>query len=79
MVLKAMKATIWHNNRCSNSRGALALLQQAGADIEVIDYLATPPDPTTLRQLLDEMGIPARDLLVDLGRRGEREVADHQG
>ena len=58
-----MKATIWHNNRCSNSRGALALLQQAGADIEVIDYLATPPDPATLRQLLDEMGIPARDLL----------------
>ena len=33
------------------------------ADIEVIDYLATPPDPATLRQLLDEMGIPARDLL----------------
>jgi len=63
MVLKAMKATIWHNNRCSNSRGALALLQQAGADIEVIDYLATPPDPATLRQLLDEMGIPARALL----------------
>ncbi|MBN8769057.1 MAG: arsenate reductase (glutaredoxin) [Stenotrophomonas nitritireducens] len=58
-----MNATIWHNNRCSNSRGALALLQEAGADIEVIDYLATPPDPATLRQLLDEMGMPARDLL----------------
>ena len=58
-----MKATIWHNNRCSNSRGALALLQEAGADIEVIDYLQDPPDPATLRQLLDEMGMPARDLL----------------
>ncbi len=58
-----MNATIWHSNRCSNSRGALALLQEAGADIEVIDYLATPPDPATLRQLLDEMGMPARDLL----------------
>jgi len=58
-----MKATIWHNNRCSNSRGTLALLQQAGADIEVIDYLQDPPDPATLRRLLDEMGMPARDLL----------------
>ena len=58
-----MKATIWHNNRCSNSRGALALLQEAGADIEVIDYLQNPPDPATLRGLLAEMNMPARDLL----------------
>ncbi|MCL7713800.1 arsenate reductase (glutaredoxin) [Stenotrophomonas mori] len=67
-----MKATIWHNNRCSNSRGALALLQEAGADVEVIDYLATPPDPATLRRLLDEMGLPARDLL----RRKEAAYAE---
>lgn len=60
-----MKATIWHNNRCSNSRGALALLQEAGADIEIINYLEDPPDPATLRHLLDEMGIPACDLLRD--------------
>ncbi|MFT3756294.1 MAG: arsenate reductase (glutaredoxin) [Pseudoxanthomonas sp.] len=61
--MKSVKATIWHNNRCSNSRGALALLQQAGADIEVIDYLHNPPDTATLRQLLDEMQMPARELL----------------
>ena len=60
-----MKATIWHNARCSNSRGALALLQDAGADIEIIDYLANPPDAATLRRLLNEMGIPARALLRD--------------
>lgn len=58
-----MKATIWHNNRCSNSRGALALLQEAGADIEVINYLDTPPSPAELRTLLGEMHLPARDLL----------------
>ena len=58
-----MKATIWHNNRCSNSRGALALLQEAGAEVEVIDYLQNPPDPATLRGLLAEMNMPARDLL----------------
>ena len=58
-----MKATIWHNNRCSNSRGALALLQEAGVDVEVINYLDNPPSPAQLRTLLDAMGMPARDLL----------------
>ncbi|MEG1680824.1 MAG: arsenate reductase (glutaredoxin) [Stenotrophomonas sp.] len=58
-----MQATIWHNNRCSNSRGALALLQEAGVDVEVINYLDNPPSPAQLRTLLDAMGMPARDLL----------------
>ncbi|KRG66023.1 arsenate reductase [Stenotrophomonas humi] len=58
-----MKATIWHNNRCSNSRGALTLLQEAGADIEIINYLDTPPSSAELRTLLGEMRLPARDLL----------------
>lgn len=58
-----MKATIWHNNRCSNSRGALALLHDAGVEVEVINYLDTPPSTTQLRALLDEMGLPARELL----------------
>lgn len=58
-----MKATIWHNNRCSNSRGALTLLQEAGVEVEVINYLDTPPSAAQLRTLLDAMRIPARDLL----------------
>ncbi len=58
-----MKATIWHNNRCSNSRGALALLQEAGAEVEVISYLDAPPSEAELGQLLREMGMPARELL----------------
>ncbi|HEX7991198.1 MAG TPA: arsenate reductase (glutaredoxin) [Stenotrophomonas sp.] len=58
-----MKATIWHNNRCSNSRGALALLQESGVEVEVINYLDTPPSQAELRDLLTAMGMPARDLL----------------
>ncbi len=58
-----MKATIWHNSRCSNSRGALTLLEEAGADIEVINYLDTPPSEVELRELLRAMNIRARDLL----------------
>lgn len=38
-----MKATIWHNPNCGTSRNTLALLQEAGADVTVIEYLKTPP------------------------------------
>ncbi|NNK15744.1 MAG: arsenate reductase (glutaredoxin), partial [Sulfitobacter sp.] len=31
--------TLWHNPRCSKSRQALALLEEAGAEITVRRYL----------------------------------------
>lgn len=43
-----MRAQIYHNPRCSNSRAALALLQEAGITPEVIEYLDAPPDAATL-------------------------------
>lgn len=60
---------IYHNNRCSKSRAALALLEQHGAEVEVIDYLDTPPDAAELAVLLRQLGMHARELL----RRGEAE------
>ena len=38
-----MKAKIYHNPRCSKSRATLALLRERGVEIEIVDYLATPP------------------------------------
>ena len=39
-----MKATIWHNPRCSKSRAALAILQEApGVEVEVYEYLKEHP------------------------------------
>lgn len=52
-----MKATIYHNPRCSKSRDALARLQALGLDVEIIDYLATPPDAETLRGLIADTGL----------------------
>ena len=45
-----MDVTIWHNPACSNSRGALKLIRDAGFDPEVIEYLGNPPDAATLRR-----------------------------
>jgi arsenate reductase len=32
--------TIYHNARCSNSRGALALLRERGIEPAIVDYIA---------------------------------------
>lgn len=58
-----MQATIYHNPRCSNSRGALDLLREAGVELQIVEYLDTPPDAATLQRLLAEMQLPARALL----------------
>lgn len=52
-----MKATIYHNPLCSNSRGALERLQSRGVEVEVIDYLSAPPDAETLRSMISEAGL----------------------
>ncbi|MES2301088.1 MAG: arsenate reductase (glutaredoxin), partial [Pseudomonadota bacterium] len=33
-----MKATIWHNPGCGTSRNTLAILQESGVDVTVIEY-----------------------------------------
>lgn len=52
--------TIFHNARCSNSRGALALLQAAGFVPQVVNYLDTPPDRATLVALIRDAGLTPR-------------------
>lgn len=61
--------TLYHNPRCSKSRGALELLEARGLAPTIVRYLETPPDAATLRALLGKLGIGARQLL----RSGEDE------
>lgn len=56
-----MKATIYHNPRCSKSREALALLEAAGAEVTVIRYLETPPSRETLAALYAKAGLTPRE------------------
>jgi len=67
------KATIYHNPRCSKSRATLELLTEKGVETEVVKYLETPPDRTTLIDLLDMLGLDPRDLM----RKGEAEYKDN--
>lgn len=58
-----MSVTIYHNPRCSKSRQTLELLEQQGQKPDIVEYLKTPPDRTTLITILDKLGLEPRDLM----------------
>ena len=48
---------VWHHGRCSKSRGALALLQEAGVQPTVRLYLEDPPTRDELAWVLDRVDV----------------------
>jgi arsenate reductase len=58
-----MDITIYHNPRCSNSRGALEAIRAAGFEPRIVDYLATPPSREELVRMLAAAGLRARDAI----------------
>ena len=54
---------IYHNPRCSKSRQSLALLQEAGVELEVVEYLNNPPTAEELSQILDALQMEPADLM----------------
>lgn len=55
--------TLYHNPRCSKSRGALELLEARGLAPNVVRYLETPLSAAQIKALLGKLGISARQLL----------------
>ena len=62
-----MKVTIYHNAKCSTSRGALEIIRAKGVEPTIIEYLKTPPDRAQLIALIQAMGISVRALLREKG------------
>lgn len=58
-----MSFTLYHNPRCSKSREALRLLEEAGVSPTVVEYLKTPPSVEELGRILSLLGLVPRDLL----------------
>ena len=59
--------TLYHYSRCSKSRAALALLEERGINATVAHYLDTPLNVQQLSELLEKLGLSARQMM----RQGE--------
>ena len=73
-----MKATIYHNPLCGTSRKTLEILRDEGVEVQVIEYLKTPPTREDLQRLYKRAGMTARDglrakepLAAELGLTGD--------
>ena len=66
-----MKATIWHNPNCGTSRKTLGILEEAGADVTVIEYPQVPFARDKLVQLFTDAGLTPRQALRTRGSRAE--------
>lgn len=58
---------IWHNPRCSKSRGTLELLHERGLEPTVVDYQKQPPTAAEIERALTLLGLDPRGLM----RKGE--------
>ena len=59
--------TIWHNPRCSKSRGTLELLHERGFEPAIVDYQKDSPGAREIEHALELLGMQPRDLM----RKGE--------
>ena len=69
-----VSVTIYHNPRCSKSRQTLALLEERGVEVDIVEYLKSPPDVATLARLLDGLGLEPRELM----RKMEAAYKEHR-
>jgi len=69
-----VKATIYHNPACGTSRKTLEILQNEGAELNVIEYLKAPPSRDELKRLYQRAGITPRQ-----GLRAKEPLAEELG
>ena len=58
---------IYHNPRCGKSRQTLALIEDAGIEPEIIEYLKTPPTAEELDAILKKLKMEPQQMM----RKGE--------
>jgi arsenate reductase len=67
-----VKATIFHNPACGTSRKTLAILQETpGVNVEIVEYLKSPPTRERLSTLYARAGITSRQGLRVRGTNAE--------
>ena len=55
--------TLYHNPKCSTSNHALGVVHDLGTDVDVVQYLKTPPDRAALERIVKALEDPVEDLV----------------
>jgi len=58
-----VSVTIFHNPGCSKCRQSLCLLEEQGEDVQIVEYLQSPPSATELKRILSLLQKRPRDIL----------------
>jgi arsenate reductase len=66
--------TIWHNPRCSKSRGALEILAERGIEPAVVRYLDAAPSRGQLEDVLRRLGTDDPHAITRTGEARYREL-----
>lgn len=61
--------TVFHNSKCGTSRNVIGMVEAAGYQPTVVEYLKTGWTIDQLKGLLDRMGARPRDILREKGTR----------
>lgn|SRR5690554_2564620 len=64
---------IYHNPRCSKSRNTLQILEEKGADVEVVKYLEDTPSKAELKEILKKLDMKAEEIV----RKGEKDYKEN--
>ena len=54
---------IYHNPRCSKSRQTHNIIKESGQEVEIIEYLKTPPTAEELEDVLQKLNLPIEYLI----------------
>ena len=78
--------TIWHNNRCSKSREAKAILEESGLEFDVFEYLKNDFSKEELLRLMAQLKISdIKDMLrhketeykeLDIANKSQNEILE---
>lgn len=76
---------IFHNPRCTKSRQTLTLLEQHDVQVEVVEYLKSPPTAAELKRVVKKLGLAATEIVrpkeakdagLDLSAMSDAEIID---
>lgn len=74
--------TIYHNPRCSKSRQTLQLIEQANANVTIVEYLKTPLTAEEIKKIVRLLNVPVKAIIrtkeIEFKEQNLKDATDEQ-